>query len=152
MLRKLTTGIFVLCLAACGSNAAPPIVVSGDSASAASRLAGAVPKVAGTYKGTINDENLGKGTLQIVLSQNGSKLSGTFTPTWNHTPVTLNVAGKVAVKNGKTTVSYTLKRTGVCPGTSTGTISQTHKLDGTYLIPECHKGGGAKGSYQTKSS
>ena len=138
----LLAGALGLMLAACGHVGsivpAAPMTQSilqgqfNDSAKA--------PNVAGTYSGTITDSHAGKGTLVLVVTQNGSTIGGTATPTFRGGSATFQIAGRVFVANKRTRLSFVASLKGThCTAKSTGTVTRTHHLSGKYTATGCAK-------------
>jgi hypothetical protein len=111
--------------------------------------AATLPNVAGTYTGTIDDAVKGTGTLTIVLNQNGSKLSGTFTPVINGKTGTANFTGKVFVSKGKTKIKLSSVFS-KCSGSAKGYVTKTHHLNGSYTAT-C-PAGSTHGTFKTIKS
>jgi hypothetical protein len=155
-LSLFAAAVFALLLAGCGhgisgTSPAPPVTAFADRSSLAADSLDTLPNVAGTYKGTIDDEHVGAGTLTIVLKQSGSAISGTFTPDWKGHSKTLDISGKVYVAKGVTHVRYTVTGTKICPANAHGTVSATHHLNGGYVVSNCGKND-TKGTYKTVKS
>jgi len=143
-------------MAGCGRGAAPAWTPAQPYGSRTGATLDArqfsVPNIAGTYTGTIQDKLYGAGTLTIVFTQSGSTISGTVTPTWKGHSRTLSASGRVFVKSGKTKVKFGFGAAHFCSGTSTGTVSATHHLNGSYVVPPCKYSAGSSGTYKTVKS
>ena len=150
---------FLFALCGCGGHAAStgavpqalqPDAITRTSPSFAADLAtDTIPSIAGTYKGSIDDERNGGGKLTIVIDQTEAKISGTATPEWKGKTATLTIAGKVWVSKGTTRVRFSITYPGEdCTGTAKGSVKNGH-LDGSYAATLCTSGKYTKGTYKT---
>ena len=125
-MRRLTLVVLMLLGAACG----------GDSSTSPSGQ-----QLAGNYAGTLVSNSsgfaqIGVGTLQATLAQNGGALSGSWTTTYAN--AAYNNAGSLtgSVSASSVTLTLTSDVTGLCPSNVTAAVSGT-TLSGTYETVNC---------------
>ena len=94
------------------------------------------PHVAGPWCGSIDDNQLGPGTLSLDINQKGSKLNGTWTDD-------LGASGTLKGKVQGDAVIVTLKPRGSkCRFAVNGTLVSSDEITGTYSIFGCHQSDG----------
>jgi len=98
-------------------------------------------QLAGNYTGTLVSNSsgfaqIGVGTLQATLAQNGGSLNGSWTTTYAN--AAYNNAGSLTgtVSASSVTLTLTSDVTGLCPSSVTAAISGT-TLSGTYETVNC---------------
>jgi len=93
------------------------------------------PDVSGTYSGTVEDHRFGGGTISGTISQNGSKLSGSW-----ETDVNGGASGtlKGTVKSNSS-VKMKLKIRGACGLNAHGIFENGDEISGVYHVSGCGK-------------
>jgi hypothetical protein len=93
----------------------------------------------GVYSGTIVDNNLGTGMISASLSQQHSKLDGTFVATFvssNYGPGFVN--GKIS-SNGSINARLKFSLKGKCGLNFHGTFQNGNEISGDYTMTGCKK-------------
>ena len=94
------------------------------------------PDVQGAWCGTLNDSRAGSGTIAMTISQNRTRLGGTWT---NDLAGSGTFRGRIAGN----AVTFTLRLTGsACRAAVTGTLVQPGEITGSYSIFGCHQADG----------
>ena len=113
---------------------------SGDSPSAdePASVPSAPPNISGTYTGMVVDHKLGSGFGTVTLTQNGKKVSGSFSTFFNSG----SVKGTVKPNN---TLNLRLKVGGTCGANFHGVFENGNEISGVYVVSGCAKGNGDHG-------
>ena len=129
-MRQLTLAVLMLLGAACAGNSPTSTSTSPSG-----------QQLAGNYTGTLVSNSsgfaqIGVGTLQATLAQNGGSLNGSWTTTYAN--AAYNNAGSLTGTASGSSVTLTLTSgvTGLCPSKVTAAISGT-TLSGTYATFDC---------------
>lgn len=128
---------------ACVGGARPPLPPTEQTTSAAitqsdnESLLKALPKVAGTYSGTLDEvegSHSESGTVVIVLAQHGSNISGNFDVTFGSRTKNLTLSGTAkAIKKG-VRLAFTVFNIGGRNATCKATVVGS-RLNGTGFVP-----------------
>jgi len=112
---------------------------SGDTSSADEpQSKSPPPDIAGTYTGTVVDHKAGSSSATVIITQNGKKLSGSFSTGFNHG----TVKGTIKPNN---TVKLRLKVAGTCGANFHGVFENGDEIAGVYVVSGCASGNGDHG-------
>jgi hypothetical protein len=89
--------------------------------------------VAGTWTGTLVDNGVGPGTLQFVLSQSGSSLTGTWVIKFPGAASSVTGTFAGTLSGSSITAVLTLDNPTACPEDVSATVSGS-TMTGTYVI------------------
>jgi hypothetical protein len=113
---------------------------SGDSSSADdSQSKSMPPDISGTYTGTVVDHKAGKSDATIIITQNGGKLSGSFSTGFNHGTVKGTIKANDMLK-------LRLKIGGTCGANFHGVFENGDEISGVYSVSGCAGGNGDHGT------
>lgn len=134
--------IAALSLAACGgSSVGQQLPAQGSILNTAPYSEGelfTVPKVAGTYAGTISEvegSHKAAGTVKIVVKQKGSNISGDFDVTFGSKTKDLTLSGTVKAAKKGASLAFTIFNFGGRNAQAKATVTGS-KLNGTGHVPQ----------------
>jgi len=131
-------GVLLLAFAGCGGamNSVPQVANTVPQDASAIRP-DTVPKIGGTYDGSISETEGSKtatGTVQIVINQNIRKISGTVTPTIDGHSAHLTFSGSVRGTKHGARLTYTIYDPKGRSASGKATVRGT-SLNGTAYVP-----------------
>jgi len=142
--RRLALALLVAVISILPTPSAGFSQVQTDDLAAQEDLSGVASKpqkpppheVQGAWCGSINDSRFGLGTISMIISQKGTRLSGTWTSD-------LIVGGTFKGKVSGNLVTLTLRQDSTqCRATVNGTLVESGEITGTYIIFGCHQSDG----------
>jgi hypothetical protein len=102
------------------------------------------PDIAGSYCGSVNDMDLGMGTINLAVNQKGAKLSGSWSDS-------LGGSGKFNGKIKGDAITATFREPGTkCKLAVVGTLVAPDEVTGSYSVFGCHQSDG--GTFDITSS